>query len=240
MKPRNILLFTGRAGDGKSTYVRAALEMMPGARVISTHDFIVGAVERDHREREGGGHMHPQSAHDALGVIETPTGHTHAADAPTAGPFPFVATGAEIGRWQFEAFFEALAETPDDGWTLAELAGGKNGHPPDSPFGRADFSYTTLVSGFESGNVSSDILDRVALCVNVVTNEETRRKRLAGRPDINADVMTLYQTDDFNESLRSLLERHSVRVVNLDNSAEKTTEQIAREIRTMLKENGPG
>jgi uridine kinase len=238
MKNKNIILVTGRSASGKSTFLRVLTELIEPSILIADYNFFGSAIVKDDLENMGRGHMHPESHPKSLGITQTKDGgHIHSPERESEGPFPVIATENSIVTQTYSSFYEELVNTKTDSYLIAEMGGAKNAHPKDSPLAKMDYSYETIAKNLSNGTYNSDALDKILICIHITLSDEIRKKRLNTRPDINEDVLTLMEIDDFENGFSNLLQKKDIPIISISNDKAMSEKEIREKLKTILVEH---
>ncbi|MCR4311502.1 MAG: ATP-binding protein [Candidatus Taylorbacteria bacterium] len=137
---KNILVFAGPAGSGKTTAIRIAQEYLREKGVVFQNEIINGfplLIEKVREDDFTGGLNHYHLWCKKGG------GHTHTNGTQTPH-FPFVITGNYLWESMLAEITESLLELPKDVVYFFELAGGKNTNPSDEPAFAVDHSFAKI------------------------------------------------------------------------------------------------
>lgn len=240
--PRNVILVTSPSAGGKTTYIRELDSILrPYGEIthISDAHFIAQAVGRDHVETKGVHHRHPPiiklpdgstiNIYDLYRIQEAENGgHRHIAnDFPFPYPFPLTVTSNQIRDWMFAEYWYEVSNASTEGFVIAELAGGANGHGKSSDYGHADYSYRAMAENFRQGVYPPGALLRISHVIHTETDYGRRLERT--RSDSTPDVTTIFRDDDF-AMFEPLLIEHGAHVTTIDNNRQKDSPRIQDEL----------
>lgn len=222
VKDKDIIIFAGPAGSGKTTAIEIARGHLLSRNISSEEEIVNGfsiLVEKVRLDDKSGGfsHYHPWCDKKA-------SGHIH---KDTLTPIlPFIITGNQLWESMLSEVMDSLSKLPRKNkiWFF-ELAGGININPKDEPASAVDHSFRMIKENLQNGVFSSAWLQRTLSVIHVDTDfavryelNKKKKSNLAGMIEEKTKtafayklptLMNIYGNDDFDE-LRCFLKEKNI------------------------------